>query len=112
MQTTSMRMRLLSVCASFTLACTANADKRPVAPGPVAPGPVVPGKSPGARMDSSPDARGRAVLNAQLAALTNDEAFIGTFAKQATVLTPLGRSACTERERGHGDCVLEPARRN
>jgi hypothetical protein len=46
----------------------------------------------GATTDT-PDSRGRAILKAQLAALANDDAFVATFAKQATVLTPLG---CTE----------------
>lgn len=41
---------------------------------------------------NSPDARGRAVLKAQLAALADEQAFMATFAATATVLTPYGSS--------------------
>lgn len=84
------RSLVLAAGATLVLACTASADKGqpPAAAKPV---PPAAGKSPGAPTgNDSPDARGRAVLKAQLAALANDEAFIATFAKQATVLTPLG----------------------
>jgi len=70
--------------AVLALACTANADKTPSAAPTKAAAP--PTTSPA----SSPDARGRGILKAQLAALANDAAFIATFAPQATVLTPLG----------------------
>ncbi len=77
--------QLLAACAVLALACTASADKTPAAAPAKAVAPTA-SSSPG----TSPDARGRAVLKAQLAALANDEAFIATFAPQATVLTPLG----------------------
>ncbi len=64
------------VLGVLAIACTANADKASGATGE--------------SVANNPDARGRAVLEAQLAALGNDDAFIATFAKQATVLTPLG----------------------
>jgi hypothetical protein len=47
-------------------------------------------KSPAATASDSPDARGRAVLKAQLAALADNDAFAATFAPQATVLTSSG----------------------
>jgi hypothetical protein len=77
---------LLATCGVLALACTANADKVPApTPAKAAPPPAI------APSDSkSADARGRAILKAQLAALANDEAFNATFAKQATVLTPRG----------------------
>jgi hypothetical protein len=84
------RSLVLAMGAVLALACTASADKGP-APAPARPAAPVAGKSPGTPTGpDSPDARGRAALKAQLAALANDEAFIATFAKQATVLTPLG----------------------
>jgi hypothetical protein len=81
---------MLAVGATLAFACTANADKAPV-PGPAKATSPAAGKPPAAPTKSdSPDIRGRAVLKVQLAALANEEAFIATFAKQATVLTPLG----------------------
>jgi hypothetical protein len=72
----------------IALGCTASADKAPTPTKAAAPTASKP--TPAAQGALSPDARGRAVLNAQLAALANDDAFLETFAKQATVLTPLG----------------------
>jgi len=75
------RLLVFSAGAVLVLACKASADKPPVG----APPPSTARSSGG-----SSDARARAVLKAQLAALTNEEAFIATFASQASVLTPLG----------------------
>ena len=86
----TMRTAVIAAGAIVALACTASADKVPApAPEKRATLPANKPASPPARNDSA-DARGRAVLKAQLAALANDDAFIATFAKQATVLTPLG----------------------
>jgi hypothetical protein len=46
----------------------------------------------------SADARGRALLTAQLAALADNTAFAGTFASKATVLTPTGSGEVHESD--------------
>lgn len=79
-------LRIAPCLVVVLLACTASADQpKPDLKHAPAPAPAKPTKT----MDS-PESRGRAILAAQLAALANDDAFIATFAKQATVLTPLG----------------------
>src|ERR1700751_1451976 len=73
----------LSFGAPPMLACSAQA-----APG---------GGQPAGGSDS-PDARGRAVLKAQLDALADNKAFADTFAQKATVLTPTGSGEVHESD--------------
>lgn len=88
MQTT--HLRIASSVVALLFACTASADKaKPKADTTSAPAPT-PKTSKPAGPTTSPETRGRAILAAQLAALANEDAFIATFAKQATVLTPIG----------------------
>ncbi len=93
-----VRSFVIAAGAVLALACTASAEKAPD-PAPAKAPPSTPPKAlpPAARKapsppatNDSPEVRGRAVLTAQLAALANEDAFVATFAKQATVLTPLG----------------------
>jgi hypothetical protein len=74
----------LAIGALGMIACAAQAAPPP------APTLVPAAKTPAVTSSSSPDARGRAVLQAQLAALGDNEAFAATFAAQATVLTSSG----------------------
>jgi hypothetical protein len=78
------------------LACSAQAAPVPV-PAPTKPS--------GASASDSPDARGRAVLKAQLAALDDNGAFAATFASKATVLTPDGVTEVHESDAAAGASI-------
>ena len=55
----------------------------------------------------SPEARGKAVLKAQLAAMADEEALVATFARQATVLTPSRSSEVHEENWWGGATIAE-----
>ena len=79
------RLAALASGLLMTMACAAHA-----AP---ASAPATPTAAP-----ATPDARGRAVLKAQLAALDDKQAFAATFAANATVLSPSGANEVHESD--------------
>src|SRR3569833_2088012 len=99
-------LRIVSSLVALLLACTASADKPKQKPGPARAlsAPAKPAR-PNEPADS-PEARGRATLTAQLAALTDDDAFIATFAKQAAVLTPIGSNEVHVNSAGVAAAIL------
>ena len=93
----------LSSSALIMIACSAEAA--PPAPSVTSKAgkPSDTGKASAA--SNSPDARGRAVLKAQIASLADDVAFMATFAPKATVLTPIGSNEVHESDAGAGEAV-------
>ena len=85
-----------AILASGVLAMIACAAQAAPSPAPAS----TPTRTPAAGSNGSPDARGRAVLEAQLAALDDKEAFAATFAPTATVLTPSGANEVHEPDSG------------
>lgn len=83
---------ILASSALAMLACAAQAAPPPPASTPKEMSTAAP--------SDSPDARGRAVLQAQLAALDDKAAFAATFAPAATVLTPSGANEVHEPDSG------------
>src|SRR3569833_2755979 len=84
-----IHFRIVSSFVGLSFVCTASADKpKSESASTTTPAPFNPTKSDWPT--DSPETRGRASLTSQLAALANDDAFIATFAKQATVLSPTG----------------------
>lgn len=87
MMNTTQAYRRLAVCAGSVLAFSCSAQAAPPA-----------GKAAATSAVESADVRGRAVLEAQLAALADNTAFAATFAAKAIVLTPDGVSEVHESD--------------
>jgi hypothetical protein len=85
----TVRRAALSSGLLVTIACAAQSAPALAKPAPAA-------------TSDAGDARGRAVLKAQLAALADDESFAATFAAKATILTPSGANEVHEPDSGIG----------